>query len=254
MIRIGITLLDNLSHGMFAKDVTIGALQRNLCRRMSSWPSDESLAMAIIMGLDLRPVLEVDNDERMMRFWKMAKHVPRDVVIEPSPKFQVDGFRWAPRSLMDLKCDLMMDFQDRSATVTDEGLCGTFFLYRLHCLGPMPRVRPFTFFDTTTRCCLSVDKYDSNTEYTLMPGDFLCLTSRMSVPKPLIGALLRPVQHGEGTRPSFRYEALAVARLDSYENLQDPEVFLGKWRRIAAGWIGSFIMRADEDYKEIVIR
>jgi hypothetical protein len=41
VVRTSISLLDNLSHGMHAGDVTIGALQRNLSRRTSSWLTDK---------------------------------------------------------------------------------------------------------------------------------------------------------------------------------------------------------------------
>jgi hypothetical protein len=151
------------------------------------------------MGLDLKPLLEVNNDERMIRFWKMAKHVPRDIIVETSPKFQVDGFRWAPKLLMDLTCDVMMDFKDRTATVTDDGLRGNYFLYRLRCPGPLLWSRPFTFYETNTKCCLSLKKQDKTTEYTLLPGDAICFSNQMKISQPLIGAIIRPLQHGAGT-------------------------------------------------------
>jgi Heterokaryon incompatibility protein (HET) len=89
LIKMGCTLLDNLSYGMHVGDVTIGALQRNLCRRTSSWLDDENLAVAPLMRIDLAPLLELTGDERMMRFWKLARHVPRSIILESSPKFQV---------------------------------------------------------------------------------------------------------------------------------------------------------------------
>jgi hypothetical protein len=253
VIRIGCTLLDNLSHGMHTKDVTIGALQRNLCRRTSSWLDDESLAIATILGIDLAPLLEVNGDERMMKFWKMAKHVPRSIIIDSSPKFPVDGFRWAPKSMMNLKCDTMMDFQDRSATVTNDGLCGKFFLYRLQFSGTMTWSRTLTFFETSTKYCLSLNRQDNTLEYALLPGDVICFPNKLDVSIPRIGALLRPVQHGSGTQSIFRYGILATASLDPYENLHGREGFLGNLLTGALGWMGSLLTRADEEYKEIVI-
>ncbi len=253
VIRIGCTLLDNLSHGMYTGDVTIGAMQRNLCRRTSTWLDDESLALAAIMGMDLAPLLEVNGDERMMRFWKMAKHVPRSIVIDSSSKLPLDGFRWAPKSLMNLKCDVMMDFQDRSATVTDHGLTSTFFLYRLHFSGTMTWSRTLTFFDSNTKCCLSLNKQDHTAEYTLLPGDVVCFADVMNVSKPQVGALLRPVHHEAGSPPTYRYGMLATARLDPYESLRGAEGFLGNLLMGAVGWMSSFLTRADAEYTEIVI-
>jgi hypothetical protein len=254
VIRTSLSLLDNLSHGMHAGDVTIGALQRNLCRRTSSWPTDESLATASIMGLDLKQLLEVNDDERMMRFWKMANYVPRDIIIETSLKLQRDGFRWAPQSLMDLKCDVMMDFKDRAATVTENGLRGDYFLYRLRCPGPLEWSRPFTFYPAGTNLCLHLDKQDVTTEYTLLPGDAVCFSSPLDISQPVFGAILRPIQNGVGNWPTFSYQTLAIARLVPYEKLEGAEGVLGSLIMGITGLMSSYFLRAEEAYEEIIIR
>ena len=253
VIRIGCTLLDNLSQGMHAKDVTIGALQRNLCRRTSTYGPDESLATATIMGLDLKPILELEGDERMMKFWSMAKHVPKDIIIESSAKFDVDGFRWAPKSMMDLKCDVMMDFKDRSATVTDEGLCASFFLYHLRFPGTLTWPRTLTFYETSTGHGLSLDRHDDNIEYALLPGDVVCFPAGLKISEPQLGAVLRPLPHKVGNQLKFRYGILAKARLDRFGDLPGAEGVLGGLLMNAVGWMSSFVTRADQEYREIVI-
>ena len=253
VVRIGSTLLDNLSQGMYEKDVTIGALQRNVCRRTSTWAPDESLATATIMGLDLSQLLELEGDERMMKFWSMAKYLPKDIIIESSTKFAVDGYRWAPKSMMDLKCDVMMDFKDRSATVTDEGLCASFFLYHLHFPGTLTWSRTLTFYDTSTRHCLSLDRHDDTAEYALLPGDAICFPARLNISQPQLGAILRPVQHKTGDQLKFRFGILATARLDPFGDMYGAEGALGGLLMNAVGWMSSFVTRADQEYREIVI-
>jgi hypothetical protein len=253
VIRIGCTLLDNLSHGMYAKDVTIGALQRNLCRRTSTYGPDESLATATIMGLDLKPILELEGDERMMKFWSMAKHIPKGVIIESSAKFDADGFRWAPKSMMDLKCDVMMDFKDRSATVIDEGLCASFFLHHLRFPGTLTWSRTLTFYDTSTRHCLSLDRHDDTAEYALLPGDVICFPVRLNIAQTQLGAILRPLPHKAGNQLKFRYGILAKARLDRFRDMPGVEGVLGGLLMNAVGWMSSFVTWADQDYREIII-
>jgi hypothetical protein len=58
-----------------------------------------------------------------------------------------------------------------------------------------------------------------------------------------------------GTRPTFVYQTLAIARLDPYEKLEGaPEGFLGNLIIGVTGLIGSFFLRAEEEYGEIIIR
>jgi Heterokaryon incompatibility protein (HET) len=251
VIRIGCTLLDNLSHGIHVGDVTIGALQRNLCRRTCSWLDDESLAAAPLMGIDLAPLLEVKDDERMMRFWKLAKHVPRDIILESSPKFQVDGFRWAPKSLMDLKCDVLLDFKDQSATVMDEGLCGNYFLYRLHCPGPLKWSQSYGFYEPNSKCCLHLEKEENTVQDYLRPGDVICFTDRLTIAQPRLGALLHPVRDATGTLPKYRYGTVASANLRHFEKTR--ESFLGSLFIGALEMMGSLLVRADEEFGEILI-
>jgi hypothetical protein len=56
-------LLDNLSYWVHNNQVTMGGLQRNLYRRTSSKPDDESLAVAPFLKIDVLPLLQVDGEE-----------------------------------------------------------------------------------------------------------------------------------------------------------------------------------------------
>lgn len=254
VIRMGCTLLDNLTCGMFAGDVTVGAMQRNLCRRTSSWLDDESLAMAPLMGIDLALLLEVSGDERMMRFWTLAKHIPRSIIIESSPKFQVDGFRWAPRSLMNSTCYTMIDFKDESATVTEQGLRGHFLLYHLHFPENAIRwSRTLTFFESSRKYCLCVDAVDDTIQDPLLPGDVICFSAALTISLPSRGALLRPVRDRTGPLPRYRFRTAASANLHPIDKTVGADGFLGGLLAGAMRLMGPLLLRADEEYAEIVI-
>lgn len=68
IIRNCISHLDNLTAWALQSNVTIGALQRNISHRTSSKLDDESLAMASLLKLNVSYLLEVDGEERIMRF------------------------------------------------------------------------------------------------------------------------------------------------------------------------------------------
>jgi hypothetical protein len=140
-----------------------------------------------------------------------------------------------------------------ATTVTGHGLYGTFCLYRLHFSGTLAWSRTLTFFDSNSKCCLSLNKQDDSVEYALLPGDVLCFVDIMNVSQPHSGALLRPLPPVAGSRPTFRYGTLATARLDPYESLRGAEGTLGNLLISAVGWMSSFLTRADVRYSDIVI-
>jgi len=187
----------------------------------------------------------------MMIFWKLAKHVPRSIVLESSPKFQIDGFRWAAKSLMNLQCDVMLDFQDQSATVTDEGLCGTFFLYHFHCVVPMKWSQTLSFYEPNSRCCLRLEKEDNTVLDYLRPGDVMCFCDKLAIPQPKMGVILHPVQDENATLPKYRYGTVASANLQHFEGPRSS--FLGNLFMGALELMGSLLVRADEEYGEILI-
>lgn len=262
VVRIGCTLLDNLSHGMFSGDVTVGAVQRNLCRRASTWAEDESLAVAPLMGMDLSPLLAFeDGDERMACFWSLAARVPKSIILDTATKLEIEGFRWAPRSMMNSPCDVMWDFRDQSAAVTDHGLRARFSLHHLHFRGSLawpPSSRPLTFFNATNGSCLTLGREHYTTSDPLLPGDVVCFPDRLQLSQSSLGALLRPVRSTGGvdgdTLPRYEYRTIVAANLSPIgEMTGSMGGILGSLFTGAVRMMGPMLLGAVEEETEIVI-
>lgn len=90
-------------------------LQWALNSRSVSVPKDEPLCVATLLGLDLTRILsESDAQKRMAAVWEMVAKMlngipPRAIFFVDNP-LAVQGFRWAPRSL--LAADVERDQND----------------------------------------------------------------------------------------------------------------------------------------------
>jgi hypothetical protein len=113
--------------------------------------------------------------------------------------------------------------------------------------------RTLTFYDTSTRHCLSLDRHDDTAEYALLPGDVICFPARLNIAQTQLGAILRPLPHKAGNQLKFRYGILAKARLDRFRDMPGVEGVLGGLLMNAVGWMSSFVTWADQDYREIII-
>ena len=88
--------------------------------RSTSWRSDETICLGTMMGLNLKPLQDLeakmreeenipDNEpiddrrlaeRRMEQFLRMVKAFPRDVIFNTSQRLAIEGFRWAPVSFL----------------------------------------------------------------------------------------------------------------------------------------------------------
>jgi hypothetical protein len=152
---------------------------------------------------------------------------------------------------MNLKCDVMMDFKDQSASVTDEGLRGTFWLYRLNCPTPMRLSQSVGFYEPNSQCTLNVSREDRTTEDYIRPGNIICLSDRLSIAQPQLGALLHPVHDPTSTLPKYRYGTVAQGNLQHFEKMR--ESLFGSLFTGVVQTMGSLLMRAEEEYAEILI-
>ncbi|RBA11122.1 hypothetical protein FPRO05_04295 [Fusarium proliferatum] len=82
------------------KDLKIGDVSRSLRWRDTSRASDETLAIASLLGVDLGILLELPTQDRMIRLFQELREVPRNIVFLGGDKTDVPGYRWAPKSLM----------------------------------------------------------------------------------------------------------------------------------------------------------
>ncbi|EXJ80019.1 hypothetical protein A1O3_08305 [Capronia epimyces CBS 606.96] len=73
--------------------------------RSTSWPTDEAICLAGILGLNMRQVIEADDAQKMNVVWSLLQNLPTGLAFSRAPRKLVDkGYRWAPSSLLgDLK-------------------------------------------------------------------------------------------------------------------------------------------------------
>ena len=72
----------------------------NIRHRATSRESDQAVCASILCGIDLRPVLAAENEDKMRVFWKTSREVPLGVVWANGPRFDLDTIRWAPKSFL----------------------------------------------------------------------------------------------------------------------------------------------------------
>lgn len=101
---------------------------RALRRRSTSVPADEFLAVASLLQIPVEHLTSKEGLDRCCEFWILLKDVPHSIIIQIQEKIPIDGFRWAPRSLIGPKATSTM-YTDGGAVVTAEhGLRGTYDL------------------------------------------------------------------------------------------------------------------------------
>lgn len=72
----------------------------NIRHRATSRLSDQAVCGSILCGLDLRPVLAADDEDKMRVFWKSCQDIPFGVFWANGPRFDLDTMRWAPKSFL----------------------------------------------------------------------------------------------------------------------------------------------------------
>ena len=126
-----------------------------LRRRSSSVPADEN-SVASLLEIPVEHLTSKEGEDRCCEFWTLLKYVPRSIVFQVQEKISIDGFRWAPRSLMGAKATSTMRADGDAMVTTTHGLRGTYDLliiqrpqhfdftkYRMYLLIVVPRRQIF---------------------------------------------------------------------------------------------------------------
>ncbi|KAA6413417.1 MAG: hypothetical protein FRX48_03163 [Lasallia pustulata] len=121
--------LFKLVGGATRRTPTIGSVQRLLSRRDSSKPRDEALAIAPLLNIEPLNLTDLQDDERMIEFWRLVHRVPGNVIFLNCTRLERLGYTWAPRSLMSIRVGAQMDTATPDAIVTQTGLRATFLVY-----------------------------------------------------------------------------------------------------------------------------
>ena len=112
--------------------VPLGLVIELLAKRSSSKLSDEPLAVASLIGVDVAPLLDVSGDERMQKLLLELKYVSAKSVFAQAEKMTKPGFRWAPRSF--IECGPWHHYFSRQdkwpGVITEAGLQGRHVVIR----------------------------------------------------------------------------------------------------------------------------
>ncbi|KAI1743164.1 hypothetical protein F4680DRAFT_471551 [Xylaria scruposa] len=149
------TVIQSMSIEVFRlikrSDLSVPELKRNLDLaemlhmlrlRNTSRASDEVVAIADLLDLDVKTPLAVKGDleEQRKLFFQSLGSIPRDIIFTSAPRMASPGFRWAPSSF--LASDRVPDVRDASATgnrsglsrcLGGGGLCGHYQVAQLSC-------------------------------------------------------------------------------------------------------------------------
>jgi hypothetical protein len=77
----------------------IVSISRMLSRRTSSRPTDETLAIAPLFGVNTK-FLHKHDEDRFCEFWRLMKKVPEEIIFTADQRLGREGFSWAPKTLM----------------------------------------------------------------------------------------------------------------------------------------------------------
>jgi len=105
----------------------IGHVYRAFRWRLTNATGEEFLSVAGMLDLDTPNLMKAEGAERTRNFWTMLRNLPLDIPILDGPKLAIEGFRWAPRTMMyPNKTELSTDLDDHQACCYEDGLRGTY--------------------------------------------------------------------------------------------------------------------------------
>ena len=116
--------LEKLTKRPRARGQMIGVVHSTLRWRNTSKDDDETLAIAGMLDVDVSDLLVLKGEERKAKFWKLLGMVPKSIIYLAGPKLSIDGFGWAPRTLMYHLDGASTMNSDGEAICTDRGLVG----------------------------------------------------------------------------------------------------------------------------------
>ncbi|KAI1097481.1 hypothetical protein F4804DRAFT_327498 [Jackrogersella minutella] len=124
----------------FGREIDLAEMLHMLRLRNTSRASDEVIAIADLLDLDVKPLLiaKWDLEEQRRLFFQALGRIPSDIIFIPTPRMTSLGFRWAPLSF--LADDNILDNRRACATrnrsklarcLPDGGLLGSYHVSRL---------------------------------------------------------------------------------------------------------------------------
>lgn len=123
--------LDRLTKLSRYSSYSIGDVARSLRWRTTNRPTDETLAVASLLGVHPSVLVDLNPENRMIRLIQEIGKFPRNIIFLSGVKLQVPGFRWAPASFMAAHGGsaggLMLSTQENDAILTARGLKAMYY-------------------------------------------------------------------------------------------------------------------------------
>ena len=90
------------SEDVFSADLS--TIEKALKHRSVSFLPDEPLLIGMMLGLDLRFMLDGPDESRMQRLWttlpRAMRGIPADIIFWVGPRLEGKGYRWAPATFL----------------------------------------------------------------------------------------------------------------------------------------------------------
>jgi hypothetical protein len=117
-------------------------LLRQLAWRSTSFPSDESVCLAILTGFDVSKLLKIPAAERLAAVMQTLKPCAAFLIFCDGPRSETNGCRWIPRTVLNQGSVLPTNYSV-TGTATPEGL-----LVKLPSMVPKNKSIKFTYDGT----------------------------------------------------------------------------------------------------------
>ena len=103
MIKLNPTLAPQGWENIGDIDATLDEFRRifwALSWRSTSKPEDETTCLALLLDIDVKPILEAPKKQRMEVLLRLRGRFPASIIFEQAPRLRRHGYNWAPRTFM----------------------------------------------------------------------------------------------------------------------------------------------------------
>ena len=106
-----------------SKDQMLAFLSHALQYRTTSRVEDEALCLASILGIDVKPIANATTaEQRIQTMYILMEQVPASILFHRSTRLNLEGFRWAPATLLGNKKNFTFSTRDTLARCDPHGL------------------------------------------------------------------------------------------------------------------------------------
>ena len=152
-----------LRQGQHGQISLLSMLCKALERRSTSHAEDEAICLGTLLGLDMKRLLSVREEERMTQMWKLINEkggLNQSLVFIMEQKMEAKGLGWAPKTMLNPQRPMIISESAGKAVLTKDGL-------RFRCPGFILESALFDHYDEFI--------------YKTAKGSFYCCTRRIEL-------------------------------------------------------------------------